>query len=89
VTVDYAALAASRGTLLFLMGVQRLPRIAEELIARGRPADTPAAVIEDGGLSTERVTVATLSTIAAAAANARPPAVIVVGDVVALREQLT
>jgi uroporphyrin-III C-methyltransferase/precorrin-2 dehydrogenase/sirohydrochlorin ferrochelatase len=89
VTVDYEGLAASRGTLLFLMGVQRLPRIAEELVARGRPADTPVAVIEDGGLPTERVTVATLSTIADAAADAKPPAVIVVGDVVSLRDQLT
>lgn len=88
-TVDYAALAAGRGTLLFLMGVQRLPRIAEELIARGRPPETPVAVIEDGGLPTERITVATLSTIADAAAGAKPPAVIVVGDVVSLREQLT
>lgn len=88
VTVDYDALGASRGTLLFLMGVQRLPRIAEELVARGRPADTPVAVIEDGGLSTERVTVATLDTIAVAAADARPPAVIVVGEVVSLRSRL-
>lgn len=89
VTVDYAALAAARGTLVFLMGVQRLPRIAEELVARGRPAATPVAVIEDGGLPTERVTIATLSTVAEAAADARPPAVIVVGDVVSLRDQLT
>jgi uroporphyrin-III C-methyltransferase/precorrin-2 dehydrogenase/sirohydrochlorin ferrochelatase len=89
VTVDYDALGASRGTLLFLMGVQRLPRIAEELVVRGRPADTPVAVIEDGGLPTERVTVATLATIAAAAADAKPPAVIVVGDVVSLRSALT
>lgn len=89
VTVDYDGLAAGRGTLLFLMGVRQLPRIAEELVARGRPADTPVAVIEDGGLPTERVTVATLATIATAAADAQPPAVIVVGDVVSLRERLT
>lgn len=88
-TVDYDALAASRGTLLFLMGVQRLPRIAAELVARGRPADTPVALIEDGGLPTERVTVATLATIGEAAAGAKPPGVIVVGDVVSLRERLT
>jgi uroporphyrin-III C-methyltransferase/precorrin-2 dehydrogenase/sirohydrochlorin ferrochelatase len=89
VTVDYDALAASRGTLLFLMGVQRLPRIAEELVARGRSPGTPVAVVEDGGLPSERVTVATLATVAAAAADARPPAVIVVGEVVRLREQLS
>lgn len=87
-TVDYDALAASRGTLLFLMGVQRLPRIAAELVARGRPGTTPVAVIERGGLPTERVTVATLDTVAAAAADAQPPAVVVVGEVVALRERL-
>jgi uroporphyrin-III C-methyltransferase/precorrin-2 dehydrogenase/sirohydrochlorin ferrochelatase len=87
-TVDYDALAASRGTLLFLMGVGRLERIAAELVARGRPAGTPVAVVESGTTAGERVTTGTLSTIAALAATAKPPAVIVVGDVVALRGRL-
>ena len=87
-TVDYDALAASRGTLLFLMGVKQLPRIAAELVARGRPGTTPVAVVERGGLPTERVTVATLDTVATAAADATPPAVVVVGEVVSLRERL-
>ncbi len=88
-TVDYDALASSRGTLVFLMGVGRLALIAAELVARGRPADTPVAVVERGGLPAERVTVGTLATIAAAAEGARPPAVIVVGEVVRLRALLT
>jgi uroporphyrin-III C-methyltransferase/precorrin-2 dehydrogenase/sirohydrochlorin ferrochelatase len=87
-TVDYGALAASTGTLVFLMGVGRLARIAQELVDRGRPAITPVAVIEDGTLPTERVTVGTLATIGELAAGARPPAVVVVGDVVALRASL-
>lgn len=84
-TVDYDALARSRGTLVFLMGVGRLPRITDELVARGRSATTPVAVIESGTTKAERVTIGTLADIAVRAADARPPAVIVVGDVVGLR----
>ncbi|HEV7208556.1 MAG TPA: uroporphyrinogen-III C-methyltransferase [Mycobacteriales bacterium] len=84
-TVDYDALARSRGTLVFLMGVGRLARIADELVSRGRPASTPVAVIESGTTEAERVTIGTLADIAERAADAQPPAVIVVGDVVALR----
>lgn len=87
-TVDYDTLAASRGTLVFLMGVGRLDRIADELIARGRPAGTPVAVVENGTLPGERVTTGTLATIGVDAADARPPAVVVVGDVVRLRDRL-
>lgn len=87
-SVDYGALAAGRGTLVFLMGVGRLPRIAAELIARGRPPGTPVAVVENGTLAEERVTTGTLATIGADAADAKPPAVVVVGEVVRLREQL-
>lgn len=87
-TVDYDSLARSTGTLVFLMGVGRLRRIAEELVARGRPASTPVAVVESGTTAAERVTVATLADIADRAADAKPPAVIVVGEVVALRHVL-
>ncbi|HVV31276.1 MAG TPA: uroporphyrinogen-III C-methyltransferase [Mycobacteriales bacterium] len=87
-TVDYDALARSTGTLVFLMGVGRMPRIASELMRRGRPPTTPVAVIEDGTTASERVTVGTLADIAERAAGAAPPAVIVVGDVVGLRPVL-
>lgn len=87
-TVDYDSLARSTGTLIFLMGVGRLARLAEELVARGRPASTPVAVIESGTTPAERVTVGTLADISELAAGAKPPAVIVVGDVVSLRATL-
>lgn len=72
-------------TLVLLMGVSRLADTAAALVTAERPADTPVAVVEDGG---RRTTVGTLATIAALAAEARvrPPAVIVVGDVVRLRD---
>ena len=81
-TVDWAGLAASSGTIVALMGVQRLPDIVAILLEHGRPADTPAAVIQEGTLPTQSTTVATLDTIELAAAEARPPAIIVVGSVV-------
>ena len=83
--LDFASLAALEGTLLFLMGVSRLPEIASELIGHGRRADEPVAVIERGTTAEQRVTVATLSTIAdaAVARGVQSPAVIVVGDVAA------
>jgi uroporphyrinogen III methyltransferase/synthase len=71
------------------MGVKQLPRIAEQLIAGGRPAGQPAAVIERGTLPGQRTVVATLETIAdrAAAEQIRPPSITLVGDVAALREE--
>lgn len=70
-------------TLVLLMGVSRLAETAAALVTAERPAETPVAVVEDGG---RRTTVGTLATIAALAAEARvrPPAVVVVGDVVRL-----
>ena len=87
--IDWPALAAFPGTLVFYMGVKQLPRIAQQLIAGGRPADQPAAVIERGTLPGQRTVVATLATIAerAAAEEIRPPSITLVGDVAALREE--
>jgi uroporphyrin-III C-methyltransferase/precorrin-2 dehydrogenase/sirohydrochlorin ferrochelatase len=83
--LDFAALAALDGTLLFLMGVGRLPEIAAQLVANGRPTSEPAAVVERGTTPQQRTTVGTLGTIAelAAARQVTSPAVIVVGDVIA------
>ena len=84
--LDFASIAALDGTLLFLMGVSRLPEISEELLANGRAGDEPVAIIERGTTPDQRVTVATLATITEAAAKreVQSPAVIVVGDVAAL-----
>ncbi len=87
--IDWPALAAFPGTLVFYMGVKQLPRIASELIAGGRAADQPAAVIERGTLPGQRTIVATLATIAerAASERIRPPSITLVGDVAALRDE--
>ncbi|MGN6187560.1 MAG: uroporphyrinogen-III C-methyltransferase [Conexibacter sp.] len=87
--IDWPALAAFPGTLVFYMGVKQLPRIAEQLIAGGRAADEPAAVIERGTLPGQRTVVATLATIAERAADAeiRPPSITLVGAVAGLRDE--
>src|SRR5207244_688211 len=89
-SVDWARLACSADTLVVLMGVESLSRIARELIAHGRPAATPVALVRWGTTSAQETVTGTLRDIAARAARARlePPVVIVIGDVVALRERL-
>jgi uroporphyrin-III C-methyltransferase / precorrin-2 dehydrogenase / sirohydrochlorin ferrochelatase len=83
-TVNWPALAATRGTLVLLMGVERLTAVAETLIRHGRPARTPVSVIADGTLPTQRTIVATLDTVAPRVfkEGIRPPAVVVIGEVV-------
>jgi uroporphyrin-III C-methyltransferase len=84
--LDWKLLAQSRGTIVILMGVANLPKIADALIMHGKNAGTPVAVIERGLRKDRRVTVGTLATIAANAKKlgVKPPAVIVIGDVVKL-----
>jgi uroporphyrinogen III methyltransferase/synthase len=88
--IDWSALAAFPGTLVFYMGVRQLERIAEQLIAAGRPGEDPAAVVQRGTLEDQRTVTATLATIAQAAADAhvRPPSITIVGPVAGLRDQL-
>jgi uroporphyrin-III C-methyltransferase/precorrin-2 dehydrogenase/sirohydrochlorin ferrochelatase len=90
-SVDWDALANGPGTLVLLMAVAHLEAISAELIKRGRAAATPVAVIRDGTLPGQEVLTSTLEHVAAEAASRRitPPAVVVVGDVVGLREKLT
>ncbi len=88
--VDWPRLAACKGTLVFLMGVTNLPTIVKELVENGRSLDTPAAMIERGTTPAQRVVVGTLADIheRARAAHIEPPAITVVGEVVALHESL-
>ncbi len=88
--LDWPALAAFPGTLVFYMGVRNLPRIAERLVAGGRSAEEPAAVIERGTLPGQRAVLATLGTLAERAEEEgiRPPSITLVGPVAALREEL-
>ncbi|MCX4470519.1 Siroheme synthase [Micromonospora sp. MW-13] len=82
--VRWEALAGLRGTLVILMGLKNLAAITETLIAHGRPAGTPAAVVQEGTTGGQRSLRSTLGAVAAdvVAAGLRPPAVVVVGDVV-------
>ncbi|MGY0004327.1 uroporphyrinogen-III C-methyltransferase [Micromonospora sp. I033] len=82
--VRWESLAGLRGTLVILMGLKNLAAISATLVAHGRPAGTPAAVIQEGTTSGQRALRSTLGTVAAdvAAAGLRPPAIVVVGDVV-------
>ncbi|WP_228266169.1 uroporphyrinogen-III C-methyltransferase [Microlunatus elymi] len=84
-TVDWAALARTGTSLVIMMGMAHLPVITETLINNGLAADTPAAVIEDGTLSTMRIVRAPLADIAAStrAEGLGAPATIVIGAVAA------
>jgi uroporphyrinogen III methyltransferase/synthase len=90
-TLDWRALAAFPGTLVFYMGVGALPSLSAALIEAGREPSEPAAVVESGTLPSQRTVIGTLATIAreAAAAEIRPPAITVVGGVAALGERLS
>jgi uroporphyrin-III C-methyltransferase/precorrin-2 dehydrogenase/sirohydrochlorin ferrochelatase len=81
---------AATTTLVLLMGVRLLRDSAAALVAAGRPASTPVAIVEGGWTARQRTTVGTLADIAdlAASRGVASPAVVVVGDVVALRERL-
>jgi uroporphyrinogen III methyltransferase/synthase len=89
--IDWPALAAFPGTLCFYMGVRQLPRIAEQLMLGGRPADEPVAVIQRGTYADQRSIRGTLATIAQDAVDAgiKPPANTVIGPVAALHDALT
>src|SRR3954464_12079470 len=88
--LDWPGLAGFPGTLVFYMGVRALPRIAEQLIAAGRPADEPVVIVERGTLSRQRSVHGTLATIADRAADAgvRPPSITPVGPGAALGTEL-
>jgi uroporphyrin-III C-methyltransferase/precorrin-2 dehydrogenase/sirohydrochlorin ferrochelatase len=82
--IDWPGLAAGAGTLVLLMAMDRLDLIAGELIAHGRPAMTPSAVVHRATLDGQQVVRAPLGELAAAVdrAGIGAPAVIVIGDVV-------
>jgi uroporphyrinogen III methyltransferase/synthase len=88
--IDWPALAAFPGTLVFYMGVRSLDRIASQLVAGGRPHDQPVAVVQRGTFADQRTIGGTLANIArlAAEAGVRAPAITVVGDVAAMHEEI-
>lgn len=87
---DWRALAMPGATAVFYMGLTRLKHIAEKLLEHGAPATRPAGIIAQGTTANQRVITATLATICGIASDAslESPALLVVGDVVALHSTL-
>ena len=88
--LDWPALAAFPGTLVFYMGVRQLPHIAASLVDAGRPPSEPVAIVERGTLPHQRTVTGTLATIAerARAEGIRAPSITVVGAVAGLAGEL-
>jgi uroporphyrinogen III methyltransferase / synthase len=89
-TIDWSELADPHRTVVLLMAMGNLASICERLIERGRGPQTPVAVIQDGTRPSQRTVTGTLATIADVAVRAglAAPAIVVIGDVVRLREEL-
>ncbi|MDB4915916.1 MAG: uroporphyrinogen-III C-methyltransferase / uroporphyrinogen-III synthase [Gemmatimonadetes bacterium] len=87
---NWAALAQAGGTIVLYMGVKTLPRSAAALMAGGMSSETPAAAIQWGTHARQRTVTATVATLADAIAREglTAPVIMVIGDVVALREQI-
>jgi uroporphyrin-III C-methyltransferase len=90
VALDWQALARPRQTVVIYMGIGNLLVICAELVRHGLPQDTPAALVEQASLPGQRCIEGTLQSLPQLALQhrVRPPALIVVGGVVALRPQL-
>lgn len=88
--LDWEHLAAGIGTLVFYMGMSNLEQIVAQLLRHGRPPETPAAVVYWASTASQQTLVATLETLVAQLRQTtiKPPAVIIVGEVVSLRKQL-
>jgi uroporphyrin-III C-methyltransferase / precorrin-2 dehydrogenase / sirohydrochlorin ferrochelatase len=90
-TVNWELLGGSSGTLVLLMAVERIGAVADELLRYGRSPDTPVSVIADGTLPTQRTINSTLERVASRIAEEgiRPPAIVVVGNVVSVAAEIT
>jgi uroporphyrinogen III methyltransferase/synthase len=88
--IDWPKVAATAGTLVFMMGMKTLPMIVSRLLEEGRSPATPVAAVRWGTRAEQRTVIGTLQDIVVRTAQAamEPPTVIVVGDVVKLRDQL-
>ncbi|MBP1718509.1 MAG: uroporphyrinogen-III C-methyltransferase [Deltaproteobacteria bacterium] len=88
--IAWDKIATGIGTLVFLMGVGNLPRIASELVKNGRSPQTPVALIRWGTLPEQETYLGTLATIGKVAEvhNVKPPVIILVGEVAGLRDKL-
>lgn len=91
VDLDWPALARPTQTVVFYMGIGGATEICRQMIAHGLPASTPVAIVRRGTLPDQRTLSATLGTLAQriAESSIKPPALIVVGSVVGLRDKLS
>ena len=89
-SVDWKTIAGGAETIVILMGMKNIQEIVEKLVEGGLSPQTPAAIVENGTLPSQRVVVSELGEVSAAASaqGFGSPAVIVVGEVVRLREKL-
>jgi uroporphyrinogen III methyltransferase/synthase len=89
--IDWPALAAFPGTLVFYMGIRALPNIARSLIGAGRSEQEPVAIVERGTLPGQRTVTGTLATITdvARAEDVRAPSITLVGPVAAMADELS
>lgn len=87
---DWEIIAKNKGTLVFLMGISNLKKISDNLIKEGKAKSTPVALVSWATRSNQRVVTSTLEEVyeTAMRENVKPPTLIVVGDVVELREKL-
>ncbi|MGL4830333.1 MAG: uroporphyrinogen-III C-methyltransferase [Vibrio sp.] len=86
--LDWSTLARGQQTLVIYMGLSNSAAIAEQLQRHGRHASTPVAIIERGTQTSQKVLIGTLQTLPSLATQAQSPALIVVGEVVALADKL-
>jgi uroporphyrin-III C-methyltransferase/precorrin-2 dehydrogenase/sirohydrochlorin ferrochelatase len=88
--LDWPALARPRQTVAIYMGLAGLPILARELVAHGLSPATPAAIVQQATTARERVVVGTLADLPNRASEAQlvPPTLVIVGEVVALRDKL-
>jgi len=86
--INWQALMQGVDTLVFLMGVHNLPLIVSSLLEAGCPSEKPIALIEQGTLVEQKVVVGTLADILEKAAEIKPPAIIIIGEVVNLHATL-
>ena len=90
VDLDWPALARPRQTIVVYMGLPGLPLLCAKLVEHGLPETTPAAVVQQGTMASQRVVTGTLGTLPALVAKAglHAPTLTIVGDVVGLRDKL-
>ena len=90
IRLDWEALARPRQTVVVYMGLLGLPVLCGKLIEHGMPAGTTAAIVQQGTTRSQRVVVGSLQTLPGLASSARlrPPTLIIVGEVVRLRQRL-